>query len=215
MLSRLRVPKSLFLALVAVVATFGASMAFAAQLRNPGFEAGNFNGWTIDSEGGGAWEVYDAMDNAYRAPYEGDFAAQVTQGGPGSNLLLRKLRPKQDQRLSLRVAYVNTADRFASPNSLENPNGGGGPLPRRAPGDNQQLRVDLIKANAAPRTTRPGKIYKTLLRTRPGDRLRTGWKKLETGVSKLAGKRVVLRIAEVDNLGEFEVDVDRLKLRRR
>ena len=102
MLSRLRVSKSLFFALVAVLAAIGTAVAFAAPLRIAGFRSRELPaGGQVDSQGGGDWRVYYAMDEAHRTPHEGDYAARVTQEGPGSNLLLREFRAKQDQRLRL------------------------------------------------------------------------------------------------------------------
>ena len=53
----------------------------------------------------------------------------------------------------------------------------------------------------------------TVLRTMPGDRLNSKWHRYGVNLTGYAGKTVTLRIAEVDNLGEFHVGVDAVKLK--
>ena len=127
-----------------------------------------------------------------------------------------KLKPDQRHRLSLWIQYRNNTDEFASPNTFDV--GGERCKPERAKGgaptvDNQQLRIEVIKSSAPIRTVKRKQILATVLRTMPGDRLNSKWHRYAVNLTRYAGKTVTLRIAEVDNLGEFNVGVDAVKLK--
>ena len=124
------------------------------------------------------------------------------------------MKPNRTQRLSLWIQYRNGGDKFASPNTFDT----GGLMPLSARGgasirDNQQLRVEVIKSSAPIRTVKRKQILATVLRTMPGDRLNSKWHRYGVNLSKYAGKKVTLRIAELDNLGLFRVGVDAVKLK--
>ena len=160
----------------------------------------------------------EAVDPALQGPKAGEREALVSQGGPGSNLLLQdlKLKPGQRHRLSLWIQYRNHTGEFASPNTfdvsgelMKDGSGKGG-----APTvDNQQLRVEVIKSSAPIRTVKRKQILATVLRTMPGDRPNSRWHRYGVNLTGYAGKTVTLRIAEVDNLGDFYVGVDAVKLK--
>jgi len=210
------------LVLSTAIAAIGAAVALAAGVRNGGFERG-LDGWVVSDRGGGLWESLDAtqvaaVDPQLQGPKAGERQALVNQEGPGSNLLLQnlKLKRKRTHRLSLWIQYRNHGGEFASPNTFDV---GGGPIMRaRGPipvDPNQQLRVEVIKASAPIRTVKRKQILATVLRTKPGDRLNSKWHRYRVNLSKYAGKTVTLRIAEVDNLGVFNVGVDAVKLKSR
>jgi hypothetical protein len=208
------------LVLSTAIAAIGAAGALAAGVRNGGFEDG-LNGWDASDRGDGLWASLDAtevaeVDPDLQGPKAGEHQALVTQGGPGSRLLLQdlKLRRNRTHRLSLWIQYRNSAGEFASPNTFDT----GELTPLSAKGgastlDNQQLRVEVIKSSAPIRTVKRKQILATVLRTMPGDRLNSKWHRYGVNLSKYAGKKVTLRIAEVDNLGEFRVGVDVVKLK--
>ena len=113
------------LVLTTAIAAIGAAVALAGGVRNGGFEHG-FSGWDKSERGGGHWASLDAtqveaVDPALQGPKAGEREALVTQGGPGSNLLLQdlKLKPGQRHRLSLWIQYRNHAGEFASPNTFD------------------------------------------------------------------------------------------------
>ena len=209
------------LVLSTAIAAIVVTAAIAAGVRNGGFEHG-FRGWDKSERGGGEWASLDAtgvagVDPALQGPKAGEREAVVSQGGPGSNLLLQDLtlKPGQRHRLSLWIQYRNHAGEFASPNTfdvsgelMKGGSGRGG-----APSvDNQQLRVEVIKSSAPIRTVKRKQILATVLRTMPGDRPNSRWHRYGVNLTGYAGKTVTLRIAEVDNLGEFYVGVDAVKL---
>lgn len=209
------------LVLTTAIAAIAAAVALAGGVGNGGFEHG-LNGWDRSDRGPGRWSSFDAaqveaVDSALQGPKAGERQALVTQDGPGSRLLTQdlKLKPDQRHRLSLWIQYRNNTDEFASPNTFDV---GGGMPPGRAKGgaptvDNQQLRIEVIKSSAPIRTVKRKQILATVLRTMPGDRLNSRWHRYAVNLTKYAGKKVTLRIAEVDNLGVFNVGVDAVKLK--
>jgi hypothetical protein len=213
-----------FVAGAVAVAVGVASLALAAPVSVPngGFEEGTFANWDRFERGNGDWQIYAAKPRGIGpivpAPPEGDFAALVTQGGPGVNILHRVLKLKRNavNKLKFQLYYDNSNDRFHSPKHFRF-GGGGIVLPRaRRGGDgppNQQLRVDLMKPKAKIRSLKGKDILATLLWTKPGDPLQRPYKAVRANMTKLGinAKRVRLRIAEVDNQGEFLVGVDALK----
>jgi hypothetical protein len=208
------------LVLSTAIAAISAAVALAGGVRNSGFEDG-LNGWDKSDRGDGEWASLDAaeveaVDAKLQGPKAGERQALVTQGGPGSRLLLQdlKLKPNRTQRLSLWIQYRNSGEAFASPNTFDT----GGLMPLSAKGGvsvrpNQQLRVEVIKSSAPIRTVKRKQILATVLRTMPGDRPNSKWHRYAVNLSKYAGKKVTLRIAEIDNLGEFRVGVDAVKLK--
>ena len=73
--------------------------------------------------------------------------ALVTQGGPGSNLLLQdlKLKPGQRHRLSLWIQYRNQGGEFASPNTFDV----GGGMPTRAEAPRAARRPSTTSSSAS------------------------------------------------------------------
>lgn len=185
----------------AVIALVAAATAFAAP-SNGGFEKGNFDGWDRTEPGGGQWEVYTEADGGSSAPQVGEFAARVTQGDPGLNILHRKLSVKNGRFLSFYLAYDNAGPgEFATPKTFEF-NGA----------DNQQLRVDLLKKDAPIKSLKRRHILETVFRTKEGGPLASPY---EVHVVDLRGEGIrgkfQFRVAEVDNLGPFFVGLDELE----
>ncbi len=213
-------------AVVAVLAVGTTSIALAAPVNVPngGFEEGNFSHWKRFERGGGNWQIYGGiprgMGPLVPLPPQGQNAALLTQGGPGVNILHRVLKLKRNSvnKIKFKLFYDNTNNRFFTPNNFRF--GGGGmppppPPPRGIPlsKPNQQLRVDLMKRNAKIKSLKDKDILATLLWTKRGDPLTRPYRTVKANMKKLDidAKRVRLRIAEVDNRGEFFVGVDALK----
>jgi hypothetical protein len=222
--------------LAVAVAVGGVAMALAdtVDLKNPGFETGEFRPWKTFDDGSGEWFVYRKGDKLPEPPAprrgggglerlpkppQGKRAAFLTQDGPGFHVLHRVLKPRSGAELNkLRffLFYRNTADRFWSPNHFEF---GEAPLrgmdgPPKAP--NQQVRVDLMKRRAPLDSLKPNHILATLLRTRANDDLRQPYTKLRANLTNLGiDRKFRLRIAEVDNQSNLFVGVDGLKLKFR
>ena len=211
---------------VGVSAAVGiASMALAAPVNVPngGFEEGNFSRWDRFERGGGSWNIYSAAPRGLPGPIvtppppQGQNAALVTQSGPGVNILHRVLKLKRNavNKMKFKLFYDNSINRFFTPNSFKF---GGGMPPTSAPRGggappNQQLRVDLMKRSARIKSLKKKNILATLLWTKRGDPLQRPYRTVKANFEKLDinANRVRLRIAEVDNQGEFRVGVDALK----
>jgi len=208
----------------AVVAAVGiSSLALAAPVNVPngGFEEGSFANWQRFDRGGGGWQIYGSIPRGdgplVPLPPEGQNAALLTQEGPGVNILHRVLKLKKNavNKMKFKLFYDNSANRFFTPGHFKF-GGGGGMVPVRrglAAKPNQQLRVDLMDPKAKIKSLKEDDILATLLWTKRGDRLQRPYRSVKANMKKLDidAKRVRLRIAEVDNRGEFFVGVDALK----
>ena len=208
-----------------------AGLALAAKPRNGGFESGDFTGWKVTDPGGGNWFVYEGTDITGGAPlrglgpggdfYEpprGRYAAAAYQGGPGLNILHRRLRLKADavNKLGFFLGYKNSQERFYTPDNFDYnggmapPRGGGGAEP------NQQFRIDLLKAKAPVDTLKDKHILATLYRTRNNDQRRSPYKKLSFNLTEMGLRgRIQFRVAEVDNQGPLSVGIDNVRLKSR
>lgn len=226
------------LATATVAFGVAAGLAMAAP-SNGDFETGNFDGWKTKDENGdggamrdtskGRWQVYEGKlrlggleappprqgmggpEPKLPEPPQGKYAAGIASQGPGTHVLHRVLAVSGQKKLSLQLAYWNTADDFYTPDTLASDKPARrGIGPETVP--NQQLRIDLMKPNAPIYSVKDQDIVKTIFRTRPGDDLRRDYKKLNKNVG---GGEYRLRIAEVDNQSNFLAGVDAVKLKKR
>ncbi len=210
----------ILLGLALLALALNASMASAAKVRNGGFEH-NLRGWKQNSDPGGKWRSLSGIPEELAAPKRGDRQAISIQDGPGARILTQKvkLRRKRRHRLSMWVQYDNQAPVWASPNTFDVGLAGinaasdderprGTPLPI-----NQQIRIEVLKGKAPARATRPRQILATVLRTMPGDPLHAGWTRYRVNLSKFAGRKVKLRLAEVDTQNYLTVGVDAIKIK--
>jgi hypothetical protein len=181
--------------------------------RKRGFEDG-LQGWTKNSHGDGHWKIYDnsASPPVGTAAPEGTHAIYTEQGGPSSNVLYQDVKLGQNAtELSFMLAYHNGAGVFYTPKSLDQ--GPGEPMMKRGdPGPNQQFRADLMKPSAPLRSVKKADVLKKVYRTNVGDPVDQDWFEVTADVSNLAGKKVRVRFAEVDNQEVFYVGVDDVKV---
>jgi hypothetical protein len=112
-------------------------------------------------------------------------------------------------RLSFDAFVGNRASAFASPNTLDFTVG-----LTFAP--NQQVRVDLITANANPFSVAPGDVVANLYQSQPGDPLISGYTTFNFDISSILinhrGETLRLRFAEADNRGVLNFGVDLVDL---
>jgi hypothetical protein len=187
--------------LVAIGALAAAATAIAAP-SNGGFETGNFNGWERTEPGNGMWQVYDAeLQSNYPPPF-GDHAARVVQGGPGLNILHRNLNAKDGRFLTFHLAYDNAALQFSAPRTFRFDNDD---IP------NQQLRVDLLRADAKIKSLKASDILETVFRTKEGAPVSSPYQGyvVDLEAEDINGK-FQFRVAEVDNQQEFFVGLDQV-----
>jgi hypothetical protein len=185
--------------------------AGAANIRNGGFEEGNFQGWTVADKGeAGSWFVYSGTATPLNsipvvAPPEGTFAAVTDQFGPGAHVLYQtlKLGTEGAQVLSFTLYYRNLAREFCTPSSLDSTG---------EEGCNQQYRVDILRKGADPFSVSSNDVLRTLFRTEVGDPLTLGPTPMSFKLTHLHGK-VILRFAEVDTETFFNASVDDVTLK--
>lgn len=201
---------------------FGATFAGAAKQKpkNGGFENGNLSRWHVENEGEGDWFVYSGTEipsigddgpplplrrggPSFFAPPQGTYGAVTNQGGPGLHILHRtlKLKPDSKHKLKLRAYYVTGAE-LHSPPTFE--------FESEA---NQQYRIDVMKKGAPLDSVDDPDVLKEVFGTEPGDPSSLAPKKFSVNLTKFAGKKVRLRLAEVDNQGNFYAAVDAVKLK--
>ncbi|HVD40949.1 MAG TPA: hypothetical protein VNC16_08100 [Solirubrobacterales bacterium] len=215
MSSRASVRIHLFLAVGAAIAAFLLipTSAGAAAIVNGGFEAGSLEGWTTVNEPPGLeafdnWFVYSGSKSPRGGapvppPPEGTYAAITDQGGAGTHILYQdvSLDPFYSHQLSL-IAYYRspvTAPTTPTPDSLHTSEFGP---------DNQQYRIDVIKPTANIYSLEASDVLGTLFATKSGDPKELGPTTYSADLTPFAGQTVRLRLAEVDNSGNFYAGVD-------
>jgi D-alanyl-D-alanine carboxypeptidase len=185
------------------------------------FESGTLAGWTVDRRGSGSWFAYrdgrQAPDpkqtNAFMPftlpnPPQGTFAAVSDAPGPGMQLMYRDIKLEGPVMLELSVFYVSGTDGFS-----------GYSAPFVAPrtlsidaGPNQQFRVDLIAATAAPDSMADADVRGTVFETRPDAPGRRGPTAIRHDLSPWAGQTIRLRIATAANQAPMRAGVDNVRL---
>ena len=198
-----------------------ASTVEANLIVNSSFESGDFTGWTVADQpggadgpgGGGTWYLQTGTfspraNTPVPAPPAGTFAAMTDQGRPGSHVLYQEFVVPMgvvSATLSFQLFLKNTHDEFIH-----------GPGLDALSGPNQQARVDLMTSTSTPFSTFGTDILLNLYQTRPGDTLLSGYSLITTDVTALfaglGGQTVRLRFAEVDNQRAFQMGIDDARL---
>jgi hypothetical protein len=194
---------------VAVALLAAPTGAGAAIVNNGDFETGNLSGWQVSTTTSGeGWFAYSGTsspleDFTIPAPPQGTHAAITDEHGEGLHVLYQDvtLPPAGSlNRLSLFVYYDSKAA-ITSPDSLD-PSGGA----------NQQYRVDVMKPTAALDSVASGDVLQNVFRTVTGDP-QTLTPTLKTAdLAALAGQRVRIRLAEVDNQFFFNAGADAISV---
>lgn len=214
------------LAVTGLVVLLAATTALAGggKVKNGDFEKGNFKGWERSQAGNsGNVYLYDkkllndpasapgalqfALENQAPKP-RGKYSAIIAQDGPGNRALWQVLKlPKQAKSLSLRTFWDNGAGPWTWTGDFEY---AGMALP------NQFFTIDLLKAKADPLSGDGPKLLKKVFRPKGDTALDSdGWEKVNIKVRKLAGRKVLLRLAEVDNQGNLAVGLDDVKVKKK
>lgn len=192
------------LAGVALLAPTGAG---AATVVNGDFEAGNLSGWSVyRATQSGNWYAYKgkqgAGDQAAEQrgknfpppPPQGKYAATADEVLADTMILSQEvsLEPGRDHRLSL-LAFYDSLHPIAVP-SLDTLSVDDGIL---AGGQNQQFRVDVMRAGSPIESLGPGDVLATAFRTQPGGppSLAPTW--VSADLSPFAGQTVRVRVAAV------------------
>jgi hypothetical protein len=193
--------------------TFASTTGAAPLIVNGGFESG-FNGWTVANSTGSDGSFFlqsgttsPVNGSAVPAPAGGSFAAMSDALGPGGHVIYQDfIALAQNSILSFDVFIGNRADRFAAPATLD----------WTTPALNQQARVDILRAGSDPFSVAPADVLMSLYQTVPGGPLVFGYTSVSFDVSALlaanAGQMLRLRFAEVDNIFNFQLGVDNVRL---
>lgn len=187
----------------------GSTGPVAHNVTNGGFETGNFSGWTTvtNQSAGGGWFVYNRTAAPLsglplKAPPEGARAATTDQTGPGARHLLQSLAvPSANATLSFLLYYQNHASAFVTPDSFD-----------YTSGPNQQVRVDLLQADADPESLAPGDIIATPFRVTNASPQTLPPTRICYDLSTFAGQTVQLRVSEVDTDGNLLASVDDVRV---
>ena len=168
-------------------------------------------GWTTGDQNDGHWQqvTFDGdsgtLENSFSVPAPPDkaTAAAVTQQGPGDHVLFQDvvLSPSGTSTLSFDFAYENYAGGFVQAASLSS-----------SESENQQIRIDVMRAGTAPDSVAPADILLTLLTTPEGSPLEVGWTHRTADLTAFAGTTVRIRFAEVDNRGFQYLAVTNVKI---
>jgi hypothetical protein len=181
----------------------GAAGAAANTVVNGDFETGDFEGWSVVNEPqppSGDWIVYGAGEG-FPPPPQGGFAAITEQGAPGTHILYQDIPIEAGQSYLSMTLYYDSEAPIAVPNpdSLEAGEEGDG---------NQQYRIEVMDPAAPLESVASSDILATVFRTLEGDSASMSPRTVGVDLSAFVGQTVRLRLAEVDNEGEFNAGVD-------
>jgi hypothetical protein len=178
---------------------------------NGGVATNEFTGWTeVDlPNSSGSWLVQTGETSPLNGaqveqPTDGGFAAMTDQFGPGTHILYQDvLVPAHGPVvLGFDLSYQNFAGDFVTPPTLsfeEFPN--------------QQFRVDVMDPSAPLDDVGSGVLLR-VFRTEVGDEPFTGYRTITASLQRFAGRVVRIRFAEVDDLSNFLVGIDRVTVAR-
>jgi hypothetical protein len=204
--------RAALLAIAALLLAVGS--AGAAGPVEGGFENG-LAAWTATSfYGNTEWAAQTTADAEGEFEFStplpaalGSHVAATEYGGSDTAILAQSfaLPAASTLNLSLYLFYESaTPTVVPSPDTLfVKPFGGG---------DNQQVRVDVLKANAPLESLSPNDILATLYASPTGGPKALGPTLLSADLSQFAGQTVTLRIAEATSEEEMEVGVGAVSL---
>jgi hypothetical protein len=186
-------------------------------LNNGGFEAG-FAGWTradaLGSDGSFLLQsgiLSPVNGDPVPAPPGGVSAAMSDGGAPGSHVLWQDFTISAatfSYLLSFDLFIGNRAGLFATPSPANLDFGINAP--------NQQVRVDVMLASAAPFSVAGGDVLLTLYQSNAGNALVSGYSHFSFDITSIVnahlGTALRIRFAETDNLAELQAGVDNVSL---
>jgi hypothetical protein len=173
---------------------------------NGGVDTNTFTGWTESDQAAGSGSIFAQTGTTapslnpitVSAPPVGSFSAMSSQTGPGSHILYQNISvPGGSPAKFFAMVYVNNqGGAFATPASLD-----------YTVSPNQQARIDIMTTGSAITDVGAG-VLLNLYQTNVGDPLVSGYTNISVDLTPFAGQTVRLRIAEVDNTGNFAFGVD-------
>jgi hypothetical protein len=183
--------------------------SFAGLLVNGDFETGDFTGWLVSQSGGSTQTVLPAAgDPELGASPTADFYAFAgNQSGPSQNIFWQSIIVPENLlsfNFSFDYAYQNFSAAFLSPSTLAtNVN-------------NQQFRVDILLGSSLFDSTTPSDIVFSSVQTNPGDNNIQEWtsfsQDITSSVMSLQGQNILVRFAQADNQGPFDIGFDNVSI---
>jgi hypothetical protein len=203
-------------ALLAIAALLlAAGSAGAAGPVEGNFESGTLDAWTnLSFYEHTEWtaQTTTAAETDFKTTLPaaiGPYVAATEYGGNDTAILAQTfaLPAASNLNLSLYLFYESeTPILVPNPDTLfVKPSGG-------EPGGNQQVRVDVLKANAPLESISPNDILATLYASPSGGPEALGPTLLSADLSQFAGQTVTLRIANATSEGEMKVGVGAVSL---
>lgn len=203
--------KKLFplLASITALLAFTAASAGAATVVNGNFETGTTSGWSIknDAGGEGSWFPYTGTT----LPVSGMAEQQPSKGtsvvadqsfiSNGAIYQDVALEAGFNHELNLSYWFNNTSGTWASPtpNTFDVSTGDA---------NNQQARIDVIKATADPFSADPADVLSTIIAPQAGSPSAAPWTAGKADLTAFAGQTVRIRGIFADNIGPLHVGLD-------
>jgi hypothetical protein len=193
--------------------------AAAAIVANGDFESGTLNGWTVhESTGAGNWFAYQGTEapigrklsgRPAQAPPQGTYAAIADEADPDTLVLSQEvsLAAGSSYQLSL-LAYYHSFDPIAVPT----PDTLSVDEEVLAGQQNQQFRIDVMRAGAPLESLDPADILLNVLQTAPGSPQVMPPTKLTANLTPFAGQTVMLRIAVAAHQETLNAGVDEVQI---
>jgi hypothetical protein len=203
--------KQAALAVVAAFAFLAPATAGAATVVNGDFETGNLSGWQVfNSSSSGNWFAYSGDrpplsgddGNVFIRPPQGTFAALTDESSPDTAILSQDiaLEPFWTHQLALTL-YYRSQDPIAvpEPNTLASDG---------TADENQQLRVDVMRAGTPIDSLNPVDILTTVFANKNGDSQELNPTLFTADLTPFGGQTVRLRIANAVQEDIFNAGVD-------
>lgn len=182
-----------------------------ADLINGDFEDGT-TGWTLVNEGNanpitltsGTTVTSAGTTNA---SLTGDSYVYTSQTGEGRSILYQTFTVGSGtNKIFFDVSIKNNAAAFTTPNTLA----------YSGEGNNQQARFDILRTGSVITSMDPADIIVAAYRTDVGDSTNQNWTTVEVdltaALAAYAGQDVILRYAQVDNQGYFNLALDNINV---
>ncbi len=202
--------KLLKVATVSLVLSVFTSSAFAGLIVNGDFETGDFAGWLVSQSGGSTQTVVPAAGDPTlgSSPTADFYAFAGNQSGPSQNIFWQSVIVPENlssANFSFDYAYQNFGGGLLSPDTLAINNGA-----------NQQFRVDILLGTSLFDSVTLSDIVFSAVQTSPGDSNTQAWTSFNQDITSsllgLQGQNILVRFAQADNQGPFDIGFDNVSI---
>jgi hypothetical protein len=195
---------------VGLIFSIFTSTSFASLIVNGDFETGDFSGWLVSQSGGSSQTVVSAIgDPELGASPTNDFYAFAgNQSGPSQNVFWQSVVVPENLTLanfSFDYAYQNFASDFSTLDTLAIDDS-----------SNQQFRVDILLGTSLFDSLNITDIVFSAIQTVSGESNTQAWTSFSEDITAsligLQGEDVLVRFAQSDNQGAFDIGFDNVSL---